>query len=219
MKYSKKISYIIFGIVLNLVSTHITFGSQRPPLAPIPCPIFAPKAQRCNRHSQNLLFENALKSEKERVALQDKLLQEYDFCDAEIIRYWTSEPIVRRIEDPKSSFITPKDKIIESLVALDVSLQKEKESTKDMFYRRECDKIQQNFLLDAQQTEKLSAYMNAHKEITKDCLWLAHMYDKKDAIHKKIETDKNGPGCKESYHAWPYIREIAVVKGFIHSGK
>lgn len=219
MKYSKRIIFIIFGIVLNLVSMDVSFFSERPPLAEIAVPILTPKPRRYNSYCQDLSLVSTLQSEQERVALKKKLLQKYSADDVEIIKYWTSAAMVRRIEDPKSSFIAPKNKIIESLVGLDVFMQNGKAGTKDMLFRSECHKVGQNSLLDSQQKEQLSAYMNTYKESIKNELWLAHMYDLKDAIHKEIEVHKGGTGCKESYDAWPCIREIAVIKGFVHSGK
>lgn len=219
MKYSKRIIFIISGMVLNLVSMDVLFCSQRPPLAEIAVPVFTPKPMWYNSSSQHVSTVDTLQQEQERVELQEQLLQKYSANDAEVIKYWTSAAVVSRIEDPKSSFIAPKNKIIETLVEIDVSMQKNKAAIKDMLFTRECHKVVQNSLLDLQQEEQLSAYMHAHKETIKNELWLASVYDTKNDLHKRIELHKSGICCKESYHAWPFIREIAGIKGFVHSGK
>lgn len=219
MKYSKRIIVIISGIVFNVVSMNVLFCSQRPPLAQIAFPVLTPKPMWYNSSSQHVSTVDTLQQEQERVELQEQLLQKYSANDAEVIKYWTSAAVVSRIKDPQSSFITPKSNIIKYLVEFDVSMKRNKAARKAILFGRECDGIRQNNLLDLQQKEQLTAYMHAHKESIKNELWLAHMYDAKNDIHKRIELHKSGTACEESYYAWPFIREIAGIKGFVYSGK
>lgn len=157
-------------------------------------------------------IKNFSVSQTARAGIRDTFLKQYK--DEEIVDYWTSALVVSRIESLTSIYVESVNDMLNDVIALDYFLQKNKASQKSMFFIKACNKIRDNVRYSSDEKNASINYMIANKETIKDALWLEYMYECKDIKHKEIENKKSFLGISRSYHAWPYIREIAKIKGF-----
>lgn len=146
--------------------------------------------------------------DKDLMLLQEELLKKYK--DRDIVAYWTTPEVLHRINNNQCYFEQKFSYILESLIGIDLNLQKTKSDKKDAFYRLQREKIQDNSSYDHESIQEILAYMDEQQGIIKDELWLHFMYQQKDAIHKDVERTKS----INSYVAWPYIKEIAAIRSF-----
>jgi hypothetical protein len=216
MKYNKIIKLTVCALVINLFFMDEQYCSERSLISRMFGPRQESQPLDTRYQSNNITQVHHVKSytDKQRIndAMRDKYLDKY--VDYDTVMYWTSDDILQRIKENKSSYKASVDEILDYVINLDMSLKDDEDDYKRMLFKRECHEIMMNDQLDSDQKNNLYEYMQLNEEKVKNELWLQRMYSCKDAIHKKIEKTKFVGAYQESYCAWPYIKEIARLKKF-----
>ncbi len=144
---------------------------------------------------------------KEHDIAHDSILQS---CDPAIVAYWTNQIFLSRMVMNQKTFGLPWHKIFHNVVKIDDVLQKNKEQMKESLYQQRIKDVKHRFLSDLHMRDSILDSIERDPLKTKEHLWLEHLYAQVNWVHKNVESRN----VVNSYYAWPYIKEIHVIKKF-----